>query len=104
MLENNDPENLQIKLTDFGFACFFLPGEGRKELLGSPLYMAPEIVANNKSYDYKVDIWSAGVIAYILLSGRAPFKGKNREDIFKAIQTFKVEFPPVHWVKVSKDA
>jgi serine/threonine protein kinase len=47
MLENNDPENLQIKLTDFGFACFFMPGVGKKEVLGSPLYMAPEIVANN---------------------------------------------------------
>lgn len=47
MLENRDPENFSIKLTDFGFACFFLPGEGKKELLGSPLYMAPEVVSND---------------------------------------------------------
>jgi calcium-dependent protein kinase len=47
MLENRDPENFSIKLTDFGFACFFLPGEGKKEVLGSPLYMAPEVVSND---------------------------------------------------------
>jgi len=82
MLENNDPEDLKIKLTDFGFACFFHPGEGKKEILGSPLYMAPEVVANKGAYDCKVDIWSTGVITYILLSGRPPFKGKTKEEIF----------------------
>lgn len=85
MLENNDSENFSIKLTDFGFACFFLSGEGKKDVLGSPLYMAPEIVSNDGPYDFKVDIWAAGVIAYILLSGRVPFKGKKRDEIFTAI-------------------
>ncbi len=85
MLENNDPDDLKIKLTDFGFACFFLPGEGRKDILGSPLYMAPEIVANKSPYDCKVDIWSVGVITYILLSGRSPFRGKTKEEIFNSI-------------------
>jgi serine/threonine protein kinase len=66
--------------------------------------MAPEIVANNQPYDCKVDVWSAGVIAYILLSGRPPFKGKTRDEIFAVIRNSKVEFPPAHWVKVSKDA
>ena len=40
LLEKEDPENLNIKITDFGFACFFKPGEYRKEVLGSPLYMS----------------------------------------------------------------
>jgi serine/threonine protein kinase len=76
-LEKTDEESLNVKITDFGFACFYKPGEGRKEVLGSPLYMAPEIISES-SYDQKVDIWSVGVIAYILLSGRPPFRGKAK--------------------------
>jgi serine/threonine protein kinase len=86
MIESLQSErDLNIKLTDFGFACFFKEGEGKSELLGSPLYMAPEIVRNQEQYDSKVDIWSTGVITYILLSGKAPFRGKFREGIFQAI-------------------
>lgn len=51
------------------------------DVLGSPLYMAPEII-EEKKYDHRVDIWSAGVICYILLSGRPPFKGRTKQDIF----------------------
>ena len=50
LLEKEDPDNLNIKLTDFGFACFYKPGEYQKEVLGSPLYMAPEII-NEEFYD-----------------------------------------------------
>lgn len=46
--------------------------------------MAPEIV-KEKIYDLRVDVWSVGVIAYILLSGRPPFKGKTKQDIFNSI-------------------
>jgi serine/threonine protein kinase len=88
-----NPEELKIKLTDFGFACFYSPGEGRKEVLGSPLYMAPEIV-KGLAYDEKVDVWSIGVITFILLSGRPPFKGKNRDEIFDAIKKKDLEFDP----------
>jgi serine/threonine protein kinase len=80
---------LNVKITDFGFACFYDKGEGRKEVLGSPLYMAPEIV-NEEAYDQKVDIWSTGVIAYILLSGRPPFRGKTKQEIFQSITNNEV--------------
>jgi serine/threonine protein kinase len=49
-----------------------------KEVLGSPLYMAPEIV-KKQSYDHKVDVWSAGVVIYAMLSGRLPFFGSKKE-------------------------
>jgi serine/threonine protein kinase len=77
LLESEDDDNLDIKITDFGFACFFQPGKGLTDVLGSPLYMAPEII-NEQPYNNKVDIWSAGVIAYILLSGRPPFRGRSK--------------------------
>ena len=51
------------------------------EILGSPMYMAPEIVKKLK-YDTKVDIWSLGIVAYIILCGKAPFNGKTKEEIF----------------------
>ena len=44
LLESADIDNLSIKITDFGFACFFDPTEGLRDVLGSPLYMAPEIM------------------------------------------------------------
>jgi serine/threonine protein kinase len=44
LLEDKDEDNLDLKITDFGFACFFNPNQGLKEVLGSPLYMAPEII------------------------------------------------------------
>ena len=51
--------------------------------MGSPLYMAPEIVLG-KPYDAKVDVWSLGCIVNIMLTGNAPFFGKTQNDIFKA--------------------
>lgn len=82
LLESKDLNNFNIKITDFGFAKCYDPLEGGlEETLGSPLYMAPEIVKKLK-YDTKVDIWSVGVMTYVLLSGRPPFSGKTKEEIF----------------------
>lgn len=96
-------DNLNIKITDFGFACFQNKQEGVQEVLGSPLYMAPEIVREEK-YDEKVDVWSVGVIAYILLSGRPPFRGKNKNEIFSSIKHNEIAFDHPVWEKVSPDA
>jgi len=85
-----------VKITDFGFASYFDPKEGLNEVLGSPLYMAPEII-DGQSYNSKVDIWSIGVIAYILLSGRPPFKGKNKAEILYYIQNFPISFEHKNW-------
>jgi calcium-dependent protein kinase len=69
LMESKDVDNFDIRITDFGFAKFYDPLQGGlQENLGSPLYMAPEIV-KNLPYDAKVDIWSLGIVAYILLSG-----------------------------------
>jgi serine/threonine protein kinase len=84
LLESTDINNFDLKITDFGFACFFEQKGGLDDVLGSPLYMAPEIVRQRK-YDSKVDVWSIGVITYVLLSGRPPFFGQGKDAIFESI-------------------
>lgn len=78
LLESKDVNNLTCKITDFGFSKFFDPRDGGlSEMLGSPLYMAPEII-KKVPYNEKVDIWSLGIMTYILLSGKPPYTGKTK--------------------------
>ena len=68
---------LIVKLTDFGFATHYDKNDRKKKpALGSPHYMAPEVV-NESFYDLKVDVWAVGIITFILLTGRRPFNGIN---------------------------
>jgi len=71
---------LTLKLTDFGFASFFNPQHGLSQTLGSPLYMAPELV-REESYTERVDVWSVGVVAFVLLTGKPPFMGRTKSAI-----------------------
>ena len=80
LLESKDLNSLDIKISDFGFSCFFDPTKGLNLVLGTPLYMAPEIILR-KNYNEKVDIWSIGIITYMLLSGQSPYNGKTKEQI-----------------------
>ena len=73
-------EELTVKLTDFGFACFFDPNQKMDLNLGTPMYMAPELV-NNDDYTEKVDVWALGCIVFILLTGQPPFYGENKEEM-----------------------
>lgn len=76
------PENLlldrtgdqtRVTIIDFGTAGSFVPGEKMTQKYGTPYYIAPEVL--RKSYDQKCDLWSCGVILYILLCGYPPFNG-----------------------------
>ncbi|KAH9803733.1 calcium-dependent protein kinase 33 [Citrus sinensis] len=67
-----DDENATLKATDFGLAFFFEEGKVYEEVVGTPLYMAPELLGPCK-YGKEIDIWSAGLILYNLLSGAQPF-------------------------------
>ena len=98
-------ENMQMddmKVIDFGLAAPFVPGKKLRESVGTIYYMAPEIMY--KSYDSKVDIWSCGVIAYILLSGTPPFDGETDDDIEAAIKKGKFSFRGRVWNEVSDEA
>jgi len=103
LLESADVNSLKIKVTDFGFASKYDEKVGLSQVLGSPLYMAPEIVKEEK-YDSKVDIWSIGVIAYVLLTGTAPFNARTKEDIFKKILHREDLFDTAIWKKLSSEA
>ena len=95
MCMDKDSADIWVKLTDFGFATFFDPKQKMDLSLGSPLYMAPELV-NDRQYDQRVDVWAFGVITYILLSGSPPFKGgheNSKDEIYESISNSKVEFP-----------
>lgn len=82
LIDSIDGNNLQIKLTDFGFAQYFTNDKKLEEVLGSPLYMPPEII-NQEKYDSKVDIWSACVVIFIMLYGKPPFYSEDKEEVYR---------------------
>ena len=91
-----DIKDLTIKITDFGFATYFNEVDQLSEVLGSPLYMPPEII-QNKQYDSAVDVWSAGIVVYIMLSGKPPFFGTTKDEVYAAIKEKSLEFPSKEW-------
>ena len=70
------------KLTDFGFANIIKQGENMNLKLGTPLYMAPELV-KGQTYDTKVDIWAVGVLAFLMLTGIYPFDGMTKNEVYR---------------------
>ena len=85
-ITSNDEQLLNVKLIDFGTSNY-VKTENTNYFtvkVGSPFYMAPEVL--NKKYNNKCDIWSCGVIMFMLLRGHPPFKGENQEELFKSIQ------------------
>ncbi|XP_057446315.1 calcium-dependent protein kinase 26-like isoform X2 [Lotus japonicus] len=91
-----------IKLADFGLATYIKPGQSLHGLVGSPFYIAPEVLAG--AYNEAADVWSAGVILYILLSGMPPFWGKTKSHIFEAVKAAALRFPSEPWDRVSESA
>lgn len=85
-MKSNKKSDLALKVTDFGFSRVFNPKQGLTEILGSPIYMAPEIV-NKQTYGPPVDIWAAGVLLFILIANEPPFHAHSKKEVFHLIQT-----------------
>ncbi|KAK7404494.1 hypothetical protein VNO78_05427 [Psophocarpus tetragonolobus] len=95
-------ETAPLKSIDFGLSTFYVQGERFSEIVGSPYYMAPEVLRRN--YGPEIDVWSTGVILYILLCGVPPFWAESEEGIAQAIIKGKVDFTRDPWPKVSDEA
>ena len=100
--EENNSDYFTIKVIDFGTSAKFKKDQRCEEVIGTPFYIAPEVL-NNK-YDEKCDCWSCGVILYIMLCGDPPFDGDDDDQIYKSIIKGKVEFNQNIWSEVSNEA
>ena len=91
-----------IKVIDFGLSQIISPEKKLKTKVGTAYYVAPEILQGD--YTEKCDIWSAGVILYIFLSGDPPFNGPSDAVIYGKIAEMKFNFPEKKWKNISNDA
>ena len=96
----NEKDN-PIKVIDFGLSQIFTDRK-LKTKVGTAYYVAPEILMGD--YNEKCDIWSAGVILYIFLSGDPPFNGPNDAAIYNKISQMKFSFPEKKWRNISNEA
>lgn len=106
LLANKDSKTNDIKVIDFGLSNIYKGKDGQEvkmtSKVGTAYYVSPEVLAGN--YDEKCDIWSAGVILYILLCGDPPFNGPNDNEIYKAIKKKKFKYENPIWKNVSDQA
>lgn len=91
-----------LKIIDFGLACRCNPDKFMTTRVGTPYYMAPQVIRG--VYKKQSDIWSCGVIMYVLLCGYPPFDSDNELHIFRKAKEGKVIFYRRDWSHISKDA
>jgi calcium-dependent protein kinase len=100
--EEATKEYFTIKVIDFGTSGKIKKGQKYNDVIGTPFYIAPEVLKNK--YDEKCDIWSCGVILYVMLSGEPPFYGEDDDEIYNKILTEEVQFNQKEWEDISDEA
>eukprot|EP00249_Psilotum_nudum_P022482 c28533_g1_i1 orf=588-2150(+) len=101
-LFKSQSEDSSLKATDFGLSDFIKPGKRFFDVVGSAYYVAPEVLKRKSGPES--DVWSIGVIAYILLCGRRPFWDKTEDGIFKEVLKKKPDFKSKPWPSISASA
>jgi len=103
LFQSKDPiEGNILKLIDFGLSSKFKDGEAMSSRAGTPYYVSPQVLAGK--YNHLSDLWSAGVIMYILLCGAPPFFGHTDQEVLAKVKHGHLSFSPREWSGVSEDA
>mmetsp|Transcript_68155 Transcript_68155/g.160421 ORF Transcript_68155/g.160421 Transcript_68155/m.160421 type:complete len:394 (+) Transcript_68155:152-1333(+) len=104
LVQSKDDET-SLKLADFGLACSFKKGRPLKDILGTPCYVAPEVL--NGRYDERCDVWSVGVVSFVLCTGHHPFaygKGDTAKVVLQRIRSNQMDPADIHWDESRKEA
>eukprot|EP00928_Gymnodinium_smaydae_P018456 TRINITY_DN17022_c0_g2_i1.p1 TRINITY_DN17022_c0_g2~~TRINITY_DN17022_c0_g2_i1.p1 ORF type:complete len:507 (+),score=172.99 TRINITY_DN17022_c0_g2_i1:91-1611(+) len=91
-----------LKIIDFGLSCSFKPDQVLTTKAGTPYYVAPQVLAGK--YDQLSDMWSCGVIMYVLLCGYPPFFGDSDAEVLSKVRLGNFSFNTTDWKNVSEDA
>jgi len=95
-------DKAMLKVIDFGLACKFAPDQILTTKAGTPYYVAPQVLAGK--YDQSSDLWSLGVIMYVVLCGYPPFYGETDADVLAKVRLGNFSFNAADWKSVSEDA
>lgn len=94
----------RVIIADFGLSKAFNNGEVLETSCGTPDYVAPEVITAEGTYDSSVDMWSIGVITYVLLCGFSPFLSSTQHGLFDKIVRVEYDFPDPEWTNISESA
>jgi len=94
----------RVVIADFGLSKAFDDGNPLKTSCGTPDYVAPEVITADGEYDASVDMWSCGVITYVLLCGFSPFLSLDQTGLFEKIMKAEYDFPDPEWTHISENA
>jgi len=103
LLLQSEDQDTEVKIADFGLSKIMDHQAMMKTACGTPGYVAPEVL-QAQGYGPEVDMWSIGVITYILLCGFPPFYSDELPELFKKIMAVDYSFPATYWKDISEDA
>jgi len=103
LLVKSIEDDTEIKIADFGLSKIIDKDKMMQTACGTPGYVAPEVL-NAEGYDREVDMWSIGVITYILLCGFPPFYSESVPEVFEQIMKAEYDYPEEYWDEISPEA